>query len=130
MKKHILIVMGFLLIGISSSSFPATHIISCPAVGLQHYGKTSYYDRRIGKTWNLNWHSQQHPVWKNVSIPETRVCGKGMASNGMRLNYQCSVFQCKSDAVIAQLGQTQAFKCFSSYVSTQNKFYCDGFNVE
>jgi hypothetical protein len=129
MKKHILIIAGFLMLGICSSSFPAAKIISCPALTLQHYGKSSFFDRKIGKTWSLSWRSQQNPVWKTVSIPQTRVCGRSF-HNGMKLSYQCSLFLCKSDAVVAQLGESQAYKCFSTYVSTQNTFYCEGFNLD
>lgn len=129
MKKHILIIAGFLMIGICSSSFPATKVISCPNLTLRNYGHSTYYDQKINKLWNLSWHSQQQPVWKNVSIPQTRVCGKGVASNGMKVNYQCALLICKSDAVLAQLSQNQGYKCFSTYVSTQNRFYCEGFSV-
>ncbi len=129
MKKHILVIAGFLMIGICSSSFPATKIISCPSLSLRNYGKTVYYDQKINKTWSLNWYSQQQPVWRNVSIPQVRICGKGLSNSGMKINYECALFSCKSDAVLAQLNQTQSFKCFSTYVSTENRFYCEGFSV-
>lgn len=114
-----------------SPAFAADKIIACPALSAAHYGKNVYYDSRSGKTWRLTWKQHQRPVWNNALIPKTMACGsRGPSSKyGARITYQCVHLQCESNAVIATLGEEQALKCFSAYVSTQNRFYCDDFSI-
>jgi len=129
MKNTLLVLLGFCILGFAGHSFSAQKVVNCPAINASQYGKTSYYDHKTGRVWTLNWLSQATPVWKTASIPKTSHCGTGKSNHGMRVNYQCAVYQCKSDALIATLEQSQALKCFSTYVSTQNTFYCDGFTI-
>lgn len=127
MNRQLLILTGCVLLSGTSVGTAADKIIACPALTLHHYGKNTFYDPRSGRSWQLNWLSKQAPVWKLVSIPQTKACGAGKSRNGLPVTYQCAVFQCKSDAVVASLGQTNPVKCFSAYVSTGNTFYCNDF---
>lgn len=129
MKKKLVILVGCVILGVASHALADSKIIACPALSINDYGKTTYYDPRSGRIWNLDWSQQQKPVWKNASIPQTTMCGVGKSKQGIQVNYQCAVFKCNSDAVTATLGRTQALKCFSTYVSTQNTFYCDSFSM-
>ncbi len=129
MKKDKLVIIGCVIFGMSAHCMAAGKIINCPVLNAKQYGKTTYYDPDSGHIWNLSWQNKQTPVWNNTSIPQSRVCGVGKTKNGIPITYQCAIFQCKSKAVVASLGQNQAFKCFSAYVSTQNTFYCDGFST-
>lgn len=129
MKNTFSLLLGCTILIFSTHSFSANQVVACPPLSLKQYGKTSYYDARSGRTWNLAWLSQQKPVWDQANIPQTTTCGVGKSRQGIPVTYQCAIFQCKSAAVIATLGQTQALKCFSTYVSTQNTFYCDSFTT-
>ncbi len=119
-----------LFLSLSQVALANIQTVSCPNLSLSHYGKNTYYDAKIGKVWRLSWQKQQAPVWNNVLIPQTSFCGKGKSKNGMLINYQCAVFECKSDAVVASLEQNQRLKCFSTYVSNNHLFYCDGFSMK
>lgn len=122
--------IGCLLLGIIMEADSAEKMISCPAVTLKQYGKLSYYDAKIGRFWSLHWQNKEFPVWSSVSIPQTTTCGTGKASSGIHVTYQCAVFECQSNAVIASLKQNQTLKCFSAYASTKNTFYCNGFSAK
>ena len=128
-KKLIPIFAGCLLLGFTMHSFSASQIINCPHLTSKHYGKNVFYDSKIGRTWSLTWLNRQNPAWNEASIPQTTTCGHGKTANGIPVSYQCAVFKCQSEAVIANLGQKQPVKCFSTYVSTKNTFYCDGFTI-
>lgn len=128
MKWTIALLMGCTTLGISTYSLCNPKIIACPTLGIQQYGKSIYYDSKTNRMWNLIWSKKQTPTWESVSIPKVTTCGTGKTSNGIPLTYQCAIFQCKSDAVTATLGQNQALKCFSTYVSNRNTFYCDSFS--
>lgn len=129
MKRTFTLLVGCIILGISTHSLSNAKIIACPALSSKQYGKSIYYDSKTHQMWNLTWSKKQAPVWDSVSIPKTMACGVGKTSNGIPLTYQCAIFKCKSDAVTASLGQNQALKCFSTYVSTQNTFYCDSFST-
>ncbi len=110
----------------------ASKIISCPALNASHYGKSSYYDQKSGKSWVLTWNKKlatKKLVWDSVSIPEAATCGVGKSSTGLPLKYQCVILQCKSDAVVAALGQHNLLKCYSAYLSTKKTFYCEDFKL-
>ena len=110
--------IGSLLFSMAINTFAATgKIISCPALNLKQYGKLTYFDAKIGRTWNLRWLNAQAPRWSSVSIPQTTACGTSRSSNGIPITYQCAVFECKSNAVIASLQSSQSLKCFSAYAS-------------
>ena len=119
--------LGLLL---SIQALAADKIIACPALSIKQYGKTVYHDPHSGRVWDLTWFNRQQPVWDKVVIPQTTLCGAGKSIRGLSVTYQCAVFQCKSSAVIASLGQHQPLRCFSAYVSTQNSFYCDSFSLK
>lgn len=122
--------LAALILSVSMSALAATgKIISCPAVSLKQYGKPTYFDARIGRTWSLQWLTAQTPRWDSVSIPKTTACGAGRANNGISITYQCAIFECKSAAVIASLSANQSLKCFSAYASTKNTFYCNNFSA-
>lgn len=129
MKRILFFAFCTSLLGFTSQSLCSNKVITCPAVTVKHYGKTSYYDSNTGKIWNLTWSNKQSPRWVSISIPQTTLCGKARSSKGLYVNYQCAVLQCKSDAVVATLEGNQSVKCFSAYVSTQNTFYCDSFST-
>lgn len=130
MPKIGFIGIGCLFLGIAiNTGLAAGKIISCPALSLRQYGKLTYFDPKIGRTWNLQWMNQQVPVWSSVSIPKTTACGTGRSNNGIPITYQCAVFECKSNAVVASLQQNQSLKCFSAYASTGNTFYCNTFSA-
>ena len=130
MKGILLTVTAFIIALIGTHVIAAGKTINCPALKASHYGQNSYYDPKIGRVWYLNWSNRRTPVWSQVSIPQTTTCGTGKSSNGIPLKFQCAVFQCKSDAVVAVMGQNhQGVKCFSAYVSTRNTFYCDSFSM-
>jgi|GEM_PF-4393107 len=127
MKRTFLAVVGCGFLCISMSSWAESRIIHCPTISADQYGKTTYYDPKSKQVWALNWLNKGTPVWSSASIPRTTTCGSGRSESGLKINYQCAVFQCKSPAVIASLEQNHRLKCFSTYVSTRNTFYCDGF---
>lgn len=129
MIKTVFIVAACVMAGVAGHSFAASQMIACPALTVKHYGKNAYVDSKTGQTWRLTWFNKQTPAWSQVSIPHTTLCGVKKSSNGIPVHYQCAVFQCKSNAVIASLGQYQPLKCFSAYVSTRNAFYCDSFSM-
>jgi hypothetical protein len=130
MKGLLAVILGGVTLACGVSSVSAATIINCPHLKLKNYGQSSYYDPKISRFWRLKWYSKTAPVWSQVSIPQTTTCGSGMTRNGVPLKYQCAVFMCKSDAVVASLGENhRGIKCFSAYTSTQNTFYCNSFSM-
>jgi hypothetical protein len=129
MSKLGIIISSWVILSIAASAFAGNKIINCPNLNVNNFGKNSYYDARTRQVWSLNWLSKQKPTWNTVSIPQTTTCSAKKTSNGIPVTYQCAIFQCRSDAVIASLGRNHSLKCFSAYVSTQNTFYCDGFST-
>ncbi|MBS0351034.1 MAG: hypothetical protein JSR33_07605 [Proteobacteria bacterium] len=119
--------LGGALLFWSVSSLAQPTMIKCPHLNLKQYGQIHYYDHKTGYLWSLNWNNQEQPIWDSAIIPESKICGSGHSRQGVSYHYQCAIFQCKSSAVVASLGQTRPLKCFSAYVSNQKNFYCDGF---
>ncbi len=129
MRYFLIFLVSVLTLVTSVPSYAVGKTIACPKISVKQYGKTFYFDP-AGHGWRLTWLSRQTPHWESASIPQSSLCSKGRSGNGIPISYQCAVFQCKSQAVIATMGQNHAMKCFSAYVSTQNSFYCDSFTTK
>jgi hypothetical protein len=122
-RKGILVGMILCLEVVCTASDAASRVFACPAVDVNSYNKP-YFSDKNGNKWNLNWKQRAKPIWEQASIPEMAICGYKRI-NGVSMHYQCVKFQCQSPAALATLGEHSPVKCYSTYLSTDKKFYCN-----